>query len=121
MSMKSEIEKVERGFWEHGQDATYYKENTDENFVGVFAEMGYVDQASAVKMTKKSDGWSDLKMTDTRWIELGSDSAAIVYKATAKMGDKKEPYSATITSVYVKKNGGWKLALHEHLPEQTTH
>lgn len=117
MSTKSEIEKVERGFWENAQDPEYYRENTAENFLGVFTEMDFVDQASTVKMTKQAPGWHDLKMSDARVIELGSDSAALVYKATAKMGEKKEPYAATITSVYVKQKGAWKLTLHEHLPQ----
>lgn len=116
MSTKADIEKIERGFWDHAQDGQYYQENTAESFTGVFSGMDYVDQTTTVKMTAEASAWSDVHMSDIHFVELGQDAAALVYKAKAKQGDEKKPYAATITSVYSREDGRWKLALHEHLP-----
>jgi len=45
------------------------------------------------------------------------DAAVVAYSAVARRaGAGAEPYSALISSVYVRRHDGWKLTLHQQTP-----
>ncbi|WP_390891081.1 hypothetical protein [Dactylosporangium matsuzakiense] len=42
---------------------------------------------------------------------------ALVYRAAARRASEAEPYRAIMTSVYTRRGGSWRLALHQQTPE----
>jgi hypothetical protein len=59
--------------------------------------------------------WATFAMSDERVVPLGADAAAVVYRADAtRPGDP--PYTALVTSTYVRAGTGWELALHQQTP-----
>ena len=56
--------------------------------------------------------WSGYELQDERVLELDGDTAVVVYRGTATRGG--EDYEALFNSV--RKNGDWRLALHQQTP-----
>src|SRR5690606_26340458 len=59
--------------------------------------------------------WRDLSMTDRHLLEPAGDVALISYRADVTRADG-EPYAALVSSAYVRRGHGWKLAFHQHSP-----
>ena len=58
--------------------------------------------------------WRGFALSDVR-VVVDGDVALIAYRAEAE----REPgtsYTATMTSVYVRRAGGWRLLLHQQSP-----
>jgi hypothetical protein len=53
------------------------------------------------------------KITDRYLIQPVDDVAIISYRADVKRADGV-PYSALVSSAYVRRVAGWKLAFHQH-------
>ena len=59
--------------------------------------------------------WSSFELEDPQVVRLTGDSAIVVYGATAQR-EGAPRYSALISSAYVRRDDGWKLALHQQTP-----
>lgn len=51
----------------------------------------------------------------TRILQLTTDSAVVIYKATAQR-EGREPFKVMMSSTYVSRDGVWKLAFHHQTP-----
>ena len=72
------------------------------------------DRAKAVEMMG-GQPWDWYRIVDARVLPLGEGAAAVLYTAEARRGD--EPvYSALMSSTYVRRDGGWRLAVHQQSP-----
>lgn len=60
----------------------------------------------------ESPPWDRYEITEPRAIPVGSDAAALVYRASAVRGDE-EPFIALMTSVYVMLDGEPRLAVYQ--------
>jgi hypothetical protein len=58
--------------------------------------------------------WSSFELEDPQVLALGDDGAAVLYGVVA-MRDGAE-YSALVSSAYVRRADGWRLALHQQTP-----
>lgn len=113
-SRKDTVLELERGFWEKGNDPEFYDENSRDDSFSVIESMGFVKKTDAVKMSKDAKPWTDVKMEDVHVLDLNDDCMAVAYHGEGSQEGMKEPYRATVSSVYVRKNGKWKLALTSH-------
>jgi hypothetical protein len=59
-------------------------------------------------------GWDEFEITEDRVVPLTDDSAILTYRWSSRRGD--ETYEALMSSVYVRRDGEWKLALHQQTP-----
>lgn len=57
--------------------------------------------------------WSSYDLSEPRLVELGEDSAGLVYRATATRDSDPTPFEALMTSVYRLVDGQWRLALYQ--------
>jgi hypothetical protein len=62
--------------------------------------------------------WNSVDFTDQRLVRLTPDAVVLVYRASGSR-DGGDPYSALVSSVYVARDGEWKVALHQQSPERT--
>ncbi|HWD40656.1 MAG TPA: nuclear transport factor 2 family protein [Fimbriimonas sp.] len=115
-SKKDTILNLEKGFWEHGNDADFFKENFDDDGLNVIEPMGFIDKAGAVKMSSQAKPWKNVKMQDVHVQELTPDCVSLAYHGEGSQDGMDEPYRATISSVYVRRDGKWRLALTSHQP-----
>jgi hypothetical protein len=62
--------------------------------------------------------WKDISIEQKGLARLSDTAAVITYECTAKRKDG-QPYRALVSSGYVNRAGGWKLAFHQQTPLQT--
>ena len=106
---------IEKKFWEEGTQA-FFEKSMDQNAVSVMEPMGFIEKSTAVEMSAHSKGWDDVKMHDLKFVQLTPDCVALIYHGEATNRETGEPSKESISSVYVKKDGEWKLALTTHQP-----
>jgi hypothetical protein len=58
--------------------------------------------------------WESFELSEERVHELAGNCAVIVYRASARRGDRE--YHAVFNSTYVFEDGAWRLALHQQTP-----
>ncbi|OHB31730.1 MAG: hypothetical protein A2790_02630 [Phenylobacterium sp. RIFCSPHIGHO2_01_FULL_69_31] len=117
MSVKDDLFQVEQGFWLAGKD--HFRQHVDESCLLAFPQAGemhgiFSNQQVAETVTSPTR-WRDLTMSNRLLLEVTDDVAVISYRADVTRADG-EPYSALISSGYVRRDGGWKLAFHQHSP-----
>jgi hypothetical protein len=58
--------------------------------------------------------WASFELEDPQVVMLGDDGAVVVYGVVA-VRDGTE-YAALVSSAYVRRDGAWRLALHQQTP-----
>ena len=107
---------MERGFWESGGDPKFYKESMLDSAVTVMEPMGFLSKQTAVDAAKQGENWTEVRMHDVKFVELTPDCVAIAYHGEGKGSKSGKPYRGSINSVYVRRDGEWKLGMTSHQP-----
>jgi hypothetical protein len=76
--------------------------------------MRLVDRA-AVLAAMGGPSWASHALEDLLVRQLTADSALVSYGVVARR-DTAPPYSALMSSVYVRRGDGWKLVFHQQTP-----
>ena len=58
--------------------------------------------------------WDDFELADQRVTRLGDDAAVVSYRGRATRGN--EPYEALFNSTYHRRDGSWRLVVHQQTP-----
>jgi hypothetical protein len=113
---KTLLELEEKGWAALSSDrgADYYREHLTEHALMVFPGI-VLTRKEAIHEMGSAPPWSGHKIDDPRVERLTDDSALLTYRGTARREGQPE-YSAFMTSVYVGRDGTWKLAFHQHTP-----
>jgi hypothetical protein len=117
--MSKTIENVvalERQFWAEANNPEFFQRVFADDGITVMEPMGFVDKKTAVAMSKEGSAWKDVEILDQKTIQITPDSVAVVYHGRGTKEGSKEPYEATIASVYAKRDGDWQLVLTVHQP-----
>lgn len=93
-----------------------YRARLTEDAVVLLPGLGALDREACAQAVDAAPGppWGRIAMTETRLVELGPGAAAVAYRFEGARGDR--PYVALMTSAYVRRDGAWKLALHQQTP-----
>ncbi len=117
MSTKQdEVLNLEKRFWSESGTPGFFKEAMTDDAISVMEPMGFITKNQAIEMTQPGISWSGLDMQDVQFVELTPDCVALAYHAKAKNEKTGQPYRGSINSVYVRKNGAWKLGMTSHQP-----
>jgi hypothetical protein len=112
------LDALERKGWDALCDGTasdfYGKLMTSDGFM-VLANGAAMTRDQVVSALRKAPPWGGYRMSDVRLVTTGQDSAALVYKGTAEQ-DGEVAFVGTMTSVYARINGTWRLALYTQTP-----
>jgi hypothetical protein len=95
-----------------GTGATYRARLLDEAIVVVPGAR--LTAAETIAAMDASDGWDRFAMDDARVAAIGPDTAVLSYTFVGERGTVR--YAATMSSVYVRRDGEWKLGLHQQTP-----
>jgi hypothetical protein len=114
---KDELLELELGFWNATRNPDYYREHMAPDGLAVFG-MGVMGKTAAIGSTSSPEAgdWADVHLDDVRLLELTEVCAALVYHGSATRAGV--PYAANASSVYVRRDGEWKLALHQQSPTE---
>ena len=110
-----ELLAIEKHFWTGGPEA--YRRHADERCLIAFAEMAGVMSNEDIAKSAEKGRWKDISIEQKGLAPLSDTAAVITYECTAKRKDG-QPYRALVSSGYVKRAGGWKLAFHQQTPLQ---
>lgn len=114
MDATTELEALERRGWDSLCDGS-----GDRFYGGLMTDDGVMVLVNGVAMTRddvvgslaQAPTWDGYDLEDVRVVEVGHEAATLVYRATARRaGDP--PFTALMTSTYVRLDGAWRLAVY---------
>jgi hypothetical protein len=118
MDLAEQLLDVERRLWKN--DVDLYRDNLVEDALLVFPETGVIDRTFALDAIRIENSagsrWADVNFEDVRALPLVPDAAVLTYRVTARWAHEATEMTALASSVYVRRNGGWKVALHQQSP-----
>jgi hypothetical protein len=76
---------------------------------------GVLDRDACIAAIESSPAWDAFEITDARTLPLGPDAAVLTYHWHARRAD--DVYQATLSSVYGRRDGSWRLVLHQQTPD----
>ena len=118
MGVAAEIEDLERRGWQalSGPDGVaFYADVMADDGVMVFPG-SVLDREASLRAIGDAPPWSTFELADLQVIEIGPDSALVIYRATSQREGEAE-YRALMSSVYARRDGMWQLALDQQSPE----
>lgn len=114
MALEQDLLKLEHGFWTEGGD--YYREHVDKECLLAFTEMAGVHSNEEIAgMNPGANNWKDVALDEKGIVQLSDDAAVLTYEVNARRKNG-EPYKALVSTVYVKRDGEWKMAFHQQTP-----
>jgi hypothetical protein len=100
-----------------GTGETYRRLLTEDAVVVVpGARMSKEQTAQAMDA---SPGWDEIVFEDTSSVRLTENAVLLTYRFTGRRGDEFV-YAALMGSVYVNREGGWRMAFHQQTPIATS-
>jgi hypothetical protein len=108
---------LEREGWEAltaGRGAEYYREHLAAEALMAFP-FGVMDREAAIAAMEAAPPWERFEISDPRVVALGDAAGVVVYSVVARRPGEA-PYSAVISSTFVRERGAWRLAFHQQSP-----
>jgi hypothetical protein len=115
-NLADELGELERAGWAalSGPDgAAFYEDAMADDGLMVFPGM-VMTKPEAIAAIRAAPPWRRFELSDVRTVVNG-DAGMVVYTANAER-DPSSTYTATMTSVYVRRPAGWQLLLHQQSP-----
>jgi hypothetical protein len=115
MELKDELIAVERGLWTNDPDL--YRDSLTPEAMLVFPETGVISRDFAVEAIRKEVAenrkWAEVRFGNVRAQPISVDTAALTYTIAARWNHEAAATTSIASSIYVKRDGDWKLALHQ--------
>lgn len=109
-----ELMKVEREFWTGGVDV--YRRGLTDDAVMVFPPpVGQLTRQEVLDAIDGAPRWVELDVSSVQSRELRPGCRLLCYRASARRDDETR-YVALASSVYVERDGKWKMAFHQQTP-----
>ena len=113
--LSEQLLAIEKHFWTGGPEA--YRQHADDRCLIAFAEMAGVMSNEDIAKSAEKYRWRDISIEQKGLARLSDTAAVITYECSAKRKDG-QPYRALVSSGYVNRGDGWKLAFHQQTPLQ---
>ena len=116
----SELIALEEEGWQALSDGpeaatAFYERVLDDEVVMLLPGGLRLDDRATVIASLTGPPWASYELEGPRVLPLGEDTAVVVYGVVAHR-DGAAPYSALMSSVYARRGGRWRLALHQQTP-----
>ncbi len=93
----------------------FYEQVLDDDVVMLLPGGLRMTDRATVVASMGGAPWASYRLEEPRVHALGADAAVVTYGVVAQR-DGSPPYSALISSSYVRRAGGWRLAIHQQTP-----
>jgi hypothetical protein len=118
MELAQPLLDIERKLWTN--DAAFYHSHLIDESLLVFPETGVITRSVAVDamVAEHARGrrWAEVPFDDVRSLWLTDEAALVTDKVAARWAHEEAKNVALASSVYVKRDGAWKLACHQQTP-----
>lgn len=92
----------------------FYERVLDEHVVMLLPGGMVLDDRTTIVESMSGQPWSRYSLQDLRSFQPTHDIAIVTYRAVAARDGQE--YSALMSSLYVRREDGWKLAFHQQTP-----
>jgi len=110
---------LERSGWDSlcsSTGAQFYGDLMTDDGVMVLANGVVMDRDAVIDSLEHAPPWQSYDIDDHRVVGTGPDSAAIVYLGTGYRHGDQPAFVGLMSSVYVRQDGRWRLALYQQTP-----
>jgi hypothetical protein len=95
--------------------AAFYQQVLDSTVVMQLPGGLTLNDRDTIVRSMSGQPWSAFRLESPTVLQPTPDTGMVTYCVIAKRGDAPE-YSALISSLYVRREDGWKLAFHQQTP-----
>lgn len=116
---KSVLLDLERHGWDslcNSTGAQFYGDLMTDDAIMVLANGAVMDRDAVVASLEHAPPWQSYDIEDVRLVDAGADAAAIVYVGTGYRDGDQPAFVGVMSSVYVRQDGRWRLALYQQTP-----
>lgn len=116
-AIQHDLVDLERRGWEaltSPNGAAFYAEVLSDDAVMVFPDLVLTRQESLSAIAGAAP-WSSFSLEDVHVLPIGAEGGIVTYRAVAERAGGST-YDALMTSVYAKRDGAWRLVLHQQTP-----
>jgi hypothetical protein len=118
MALDKQLMDIERKLWSN--DAVFYKDNLIEESLLVFPEIGVITRDVAVDaiLAENAEGrrWAEVQFDEVHSLQLAENVTLLTCRVAARWEHEESKSLALASSVYIKRDGVWKLAFHQQTP-----
>lgn len=115
MDLEGHLLGIEQQFWRG--DVEFYLEMLTPEALMVFPQpVGVMTTAEAIRSVGTSQRWLEVALEDARVVRLADDVALVTYTARAMREGTSSSFKTLASSVYVVRDGAWRLAFHQRTP-----
>ncbi len=112
--------ELERQGWQalsSGRDAAqaFYRSLLTDDAVMVFPGGMLLRGKEQILESMDARPWTSFQLRETQVISPSENASVVIYRVAAQR-EGGDPYVALISSLYVVRQGQWKLALHQQTP-----
>jgi hypothetical protein len=114
--VEHELLDLEHAGWKALCDGTgdrFYGDIMGDDALMVLANGMVMDRDTVASALGQSPPWARYEISDVRVVEIGADTAALVYTGTGWRDETEEPFVGAMSSVYHRTADGWRLALYQ--------
>jgi hypothetical protein len=118
MALLDDLVRLETDGWQaisERRGGEFYGEVLAGEGVMVLPGAMVLDKRTAIPALDGPVTWEWFRIEDEHTVAIGDDAAALVYRATAQRPGEPE-YRAMMTSVYARRDGSWRMVLHQQTP-----
>jgi hypothetical protein len=120
MDIERRLLDIERKPWTN--DPVFYENNLIEEALLVFSETGVITRAVALDAMRQENAegrrWADVEFKEVCTVQPTDSICLLTYTVAARWEHEKPKVFALASSVYIKRDGIWKLAWHQQTPIQ---
>ncbi len=119
MSAEDDVVALERAGWaalaSSGAEAmAFYREVLDDSAVMLLPGGLVLDDREGIIAAMGGEPWSSFALQDVAVLRPLPDTALVHYGVHATRAGRQ--YSALVGSLYVRRDGGWRMAAHQQTP-----
>ncbi|MGN6574383.1 MAG: nuclear transport factor 2 family protein [Nocardioides sp.] len=117
--LRDTLESLERAGWDalcSGTGTDFYGELMTTDSAMVLANGAVLTRPEVVASLRDAPAWDGYELSEVRLVTTGRDGAALVYRARAHRAAEPD-FVAAMSSVYVRVDGRWRLALYTQTPQ----
>jgi hypothetical protein len=115
MDLQEQLEAIERDLWTN--DPVVYAAILLPEALLAFPETGVIDLETAIAAIRQENvaghRWAEVAFEDVRCLELAAGVALLSYRARARWSYAVDPITVLCGSIYVEREGAWRLAYHQ--------
>jgi hypothetical protein len=117
MTLAERLVALEHEGWDAlvaGEGGRYYREHLTDDALIAFS-FGVLTREATIEAMESAPPWERYEIADAQVVALSDDSGIVVYAVVAQRPGE-EPYSAVVSTTFVRDGDVWKVAFHQQSP-----